>query len=63
MFIQAKTITFMIFSEYGQKSKMMKLVEDCLMTKAGELPYMTKVHCFVNKIEKPMWELCGRDLF
>jgi hypothetical protein len=53
----------MIFSEYGQKSKMMKLVEDCLMTKAGELPYMTKVHCFVNKIEKPMWELCGRDLF
>jgi hypothetical protein len=54
MFIQAKTITFMIFSEYGQKSKMMKLVEDCLMTKAGELPYMTKVHCFVNKIEKPM---------
>jgi hypothetical protein len=43
----------MTLSEYGKKSKMMKLVErDYLRTKVRELPHMTKVHCFMNNIEK-----------
>jgi hypothetical protein len=32
---------------------MMQLIEgDFLGTQVGELPRMTKVHCFVDKIEK-----------
>jgi hypothetical protein len=43
----------MTISEYGKKSKTMKLVErDYLRTKVRELPHMTKVHCFMNNIEK-----------
>jgi hypothetical protein len=43
----------MTISECGKKSKMMKLVErDYLRTKVRELPHMTKVHCFMNNIEK-----------
>jgi len=43
----------MTFSEYGQKSKMMQLVEgDCSRTKTRELPCMNKVHCLVNNMEK-----------
>jgi hypothetical protein len=43
----------MTLFEYGKKSKMMKLVErDYLRTKVRELPHMTKVHCFMNNIEK-----------
>jgi hypothetical protein len=43
----------MTLSEYGKKSKMMKLVErDYLRTKVRELPHIIKVHCFMNNIEK-----------
>jgi hypothetical protein len=46
-------MTSITFSEYRQKSEMMQLAEGhCPRTKAGELPYMNKVHCSINNMEK-----------
>jgi hypothetical protein len=46
-------MTSITFSEYGERSKMMQLVEgDCPKTKVEELPHITKVHCSVDSIKK-----------
>jgi hypothetical protein len=46
-------MTFMIFSEYEERFEMMQLVEgNCQRTEVGELPYITKVHYFMDNIKK-----------
>lgn len=51
-FIQVKTMTFITFFRYRQKSKMRQLVKgNFARTKARELPRMTKVHSSVNNME------------
>jgi len=49
----AKTMTSIIFSEYGERFEMMQLVEeDCPMTEVGELSHMTKVYYSMDNIKK-----------
>jgi hypothetical protein len=46
-------MTSITFSEYGERSEIMQLVEgDCLRTKVEELPHITKVHCSIDRIKK-----------
>ena len=46
-------MTSITFSKYKQKSEMIQLAEgNCPRTRAGELPHITKVHCFINNMEK-----------
>jgi len=46
-------MTSITFYEYGKKSEMIQLVEgNCLRNKVEELPYITKVHCSINNMEK-----------
>jgi hypothetical protein len=46
-------MTSITLSEYEKKFEIMQLAEgNCPRTKARELPYITKVHCSINNMEK-----------
>jgi hypothetical protein len=46
-------MTFITFSEYGERSEMMHLVEeDCPRTQVGELSHITKVYYSMDNIKK-----------
>ncbi|KAL9334387.1 hypothetical protein Peur_074526 [Populus x canadensis] len=54
------------FSEYGERSEMMQLVEgDCSRTKVEELPHITRVHCSIDSIKKlvPIMGYIDENLF
>ncbi|KAL9405528.1 hypothetical protein Peur_002500 [Populus x canadensis] len=59
-------MTSITFSEYGERSEMMQLVEgDCSRTKVEELPNITKVHYSINNIKKlaPILGYIDENLF
>ena len=59
-------MTSFTFSEYGERSEMMQLVEgDCSRTKVEELPPITKVQCSIDNIKKlvPILGYIDENLF